>query len=76
MSVANSASTWRQMPQGDPATGPAVTTTHATGSRSPAVTMAAMADRSAHSVAPKVAFSTLQPAWIRPDRVSKAAPTR
>ncbi len=62
MSRANSASTWRQIPHGAPGLGPDVTTTHARGARSPADTMAAIAERSAHEVAPYVAFSTLQPA--------------
>ena len=52
MSRANSASTWRQMPHGEPGAGPAVTTAQATGSLSPAATMAPMAERSAHNVAP------------------------
>jgi hypothetical protein len=41
----------------------------------PAATAAAMAFRSAHTVSPYDAFSTLQPAWVRPFSSSAAAPT-
>jgi hypothetical protein len=50
------------MPHGAAGWGPALTTAHATGWESPALTIAAMADLSAQSVAPYVAFSTLHPA--------------
>jgi hypothetical protein len=62
MSLANSMSTWRQMPQGAAGRGPALTTAHATGWVSPAATITATADLSAQRVAPYVAFSTLHPA--------------
>ena len=60
--AANSASTCRQMPHGAPGCGPGGHHDAGDGSRSPAATMAATADRSAQRVAPKVAFSTLHPA--------------
>ena len=75
MSRANSANACRQMPQGGAGRPPPTTTTHATGSRWPAATMATSADLSAQTVAPNVAFSTLQPAKTRPCLVTMAAPT-
>ena len=47
----------------------------ASNSRSPALTAAARAARSAQMVGEKEAFSILQPVNTLPDRVSSAAPT-
>ena len=58
-----------------PGRGPPVATAMATGSRSPAATICAMAPRSAQIVAPYDAFSTLQPAKTAPLFVRIAAPT-
>ena len=74
-SRANSASVCRQAPQGVPITGPGVTTTIATGSRSPAATIWRMAERSAQRESPYEAFSTLHPAKMTPFAVWSAAPT-
>lgn len=71
----NSASAWRQRPHGR--TGPSVSATTAIASktRSPADTAEKSAVRSAQTVAPKEAFSTLAPAYTRPERARSAAPT-
>ena len=76
MSSANSDNTWRHIPHGDPGSGPAVTTTHKTGSRSSAAIIFTTAKRSAQIVAPYEAFSTLHPVNTLPVRVRMAAPTR
>src|SRR4029079_3250587 len=70
----SSVNTWRQAPQGV-ATGSATTAT-ARIRFAPAATAAATALRSAQTVRPYDAFSTLQPACTRPRSSSTAAPTR
>ena len=74
--AANSFSCWRHRPHGGQSSAPSVRMTTSTISRSPAVTMAAMAALSAHSVRPYDAFSTLVPACSPPLAVRRQAPTR
>jgi len=59
---ANSASCWRQRPQGEHGSARSVNTTTSVISRSPAATMAPMAVASAHCPTGYAAFSTLHPA--------------
>ena len=73
---ANSASTCRQIPQGAAGADPSVAITSEVKLRSPCATADSTAARSAQIVAPKDAFSTLQPVNVLPPAVASAAPTR
>jgi len=73
---ANSASTCRQIPQGAAGMDPSVAITSDVKRRSPSPIADSTAARSAQIVAPKDAFSTLQPVNVRPPTVASAAPTR
>src|SRR5215217_319532 len=70
----NSHRTWRHAPHGGVGRSSSVTTARQSIRRSPAVTAANAAFRSAHIVMPYEAFSTLTPAKIRPP-ANAAAPT-
>jgi len=72
-SSANSARTCRQAPHGG--TPPCEATASARNWVAPAAIAAQIAARSAQTVRPYDAFSTLQPTWIRPVSSSSAAPT-
>ena len=74
--AANSRRRCRQPPQGVTSASPSPTTTISAMTRSPAATMAEMAPASAQMPRGNEAFSTLQPAKIRPEAARKAAPTR
>src|ERR1700732_3315470 len=76
MSPQNSHINWRHAPQGGVSISVSVKTAMALNPRSPSLTALKIATRSAQMVSPYVAFSTLQPAKIRPDVLRKAAPTR
>src|SRR5579864_6379895 len=72
----NSHRIWRHDPHGGVSASVSVTTATASNPRSPSEIALKMATRSAHSVNPYVAFSTLQPLNILPDLARTAAPTR
>src|SRR5262249_60942240 len=72
----NSQINWRHAPHGGVRESASVTTAIASKPRSPSEIALKMATRSAQTVSPYVAFSTLQPAKIRPEVARKAAPTR
>src|SRR2546429_3954213 len=72
----NSQINWRQAPQGGVNVSVSVTTEMASKPRSPSLMALKMAMRSAHTVRPYVAFSTLQPPKILPEAARRAAPTR
>src|SRR6267142_1512238 len=71
----NSQITWRHAPQGGVSLSVSVTTAMASKPRSPSLMALKMAMRSAQTVRPYVAFSTLQPPKILPDVARRAAPT-
>ena len=71
----NSASTWRQAPQGIVANAVGVYTASASSLRAPCATAWQIALRSAQFDNPNDAFSTLALLWISPLSVSTAAPT-
>src|SRR5215467_108703 len=72
----NSQISCRQAPQGGVSESVSVTTAIASNPRSPSLIALKIATRSAQTVSPYVAFSTLQPPKIRPDVARNAAPTR
>src|SRR5215813_8777016 len=72
----NSQMSWRQAPQGGVSESVSVTTAMASKPRSPSLMALKMATRSAQTVRPYVAFSTLQPPKMRPEVARRAAPTR
>src|SRR5229473_2969661 len=72
----NSQINWRQAPQGGVSVSVSVTTAMASKPRSPSLIALNMAMRSAQTVRPYVAFSTLHPPKIRPEVRRSAAPTR
>src|SRR6266704_1320648 len=72
----NSQINWRHAPQGGVNVSVSVTTQMASNPRSPSLIALKIATRSAQTVSPYVAFSTLQPPKIRPDVARSAAPTR
>src|SRR5882724_12953687 len=72
----NSQINWRQAPQGGVRVSVSVTTAMASKPRSPSLIPLKMAMRSAQTVRPYVAFSTLQPPKTRPELARTAAPTR
>src|SRR5580704_7635113 len=72
----NSQMIWRQAPQGGVKRSTSVTTAIASNPRSHSDMALKIATRSAQHVRPSVAFSTLQPVWMRPDFARTAAPTR
>src|SRR5262249_12626479 len=72
----NSQMSWRQAPQGGVSESVSVTTAMASKPRSPSLMALKMATRSAQTVRPYVAFSTLQPPKILPEVARRAAPTR
>src|SRR6202030_3503259 len=76
MSPQNSQMSWRQAPHGDVSVAVSVTTAMASKPRSPSLMALKMATRSAQTVRPYVAFSTLQPPKILPEVARRAAPTR
>src|SRR5258708_14571805 len=71
----NSQINWRQAPQGGVNVSVSVTTEMASNPRSPSLIALKIAMRSAHTVRPYVAFSTLQPPKILPEVARSAAPT-
>src|SRR5690606_19721934 len=73
---ASSARTWRHAPQGATGSGPSVTSASATRPRIPRATAENTATRSAQTVRPYEAFSTLHPVATAPSTESTAAPTR
>src|SRR5467141_2759401 len=72
----NSQINWRHAPQGGVSLSVSVTTAMASKPRSPSLMALKMAMRSAQTVRPYVAFSTLQPPKILPEVARSAAPTR
>src|SRR3981081_2281757 len=72
----NSQINWRQAPQGGVSASVSVTTEMASKPRSPAFMALKVSMRSAQTVRPYVAFSTLQPPKILPEVARRAAPTR
>jgi len=72
----NSAKTCRHAPHGITGSSESDTIIMAWNSLSPCCTAFPTQTRSAHIVSPKEIFSTLQPAKIRPETESKAAPTK
>src|SRR5712692_2709276 len=72
----NSQINWRQAPQGGVNVSVSVTTEMASNPRSPSLIALKIATRSAQTVRPYVAFSTLQPPKILPEVARSAAPTR
>src|SRR5712664_3172669 len=72
----NSQISWRHAPQGGVSVSVSVTTAIASKPRSPSLIALKMAMRSAQTVRPYVAFSTLQPPKILPEVARSAAPTR
>src|SRR5215472_18089519 len=72
----NSQISWRQAPQGGVSVSVSVTTEMASNPRSPSLIALKIATRSAQTVNPYVAFSTLQPPKILPEEARSAAPTR
>src|SRR5260370_38435138 len=72
----NSQINWRHAPQGGVNVSVSVTTEMASNPRSPSLIALKIAMRSAHTVRPYVAFSTLQPPKILPEVARSAAPTR
>src|SRR6267142_955846 len=72
----NSQISWRHAPQGGVSVSVSVTTAMASKPRSPSLIALKIAMRSAQTVSPYVAFSTLQPPKILPDVARSAAPTR
>src|SRR5712692_8365710 len=72
----NSQINWRQAPQGGVSVSVSVITEMALKPRSPSLMALKMATRSAQTVRPYVAFSTLQPPKILPEVARSAAPTR
>src|SRR5713226_9864145 len=72
----NSQINWRHAPQGGVRASVSVTTEIASKPRSPSLMALKMATRSAQTVRPYVAFSTLQPPKILPEVARSAAPTR
>src|SRR6266487_153884 len=76
----NSASSWRQAPQGEAGGSTSVATTMRRNARAPApppsATAAPIAMRSAQIVSPYEALSTLVPTYTPPSAASRAAPTR
>src|SRR5882672_9954040 len=72
----NSQINWRHAPQGGVSVSVSVTTAMASKPRSPSLIALKMAMRSAQTVRPYVAFSTLQPPKILPEAARRAAPTR
>src|SRR6267378_1045830 len=72
----NSQINWRHAPQGGVSVSVSVTTAMASQPRSPSLIALKMAMRSAQTVRPYVAFSTLQPPKILPEVARSAAPTR
>src|SRR6266446_10749731 len=72
----NSQVSWRQAPEGGVNVSVSVTTEMASKPRSPSLIALKMAMRSAQTVRPYVAFSTLQPPKILPEVARRAAPTR
>src|SRR5205823_6571305 len=76
----NSASSWRQAPQGDAGGSTSVATTMRRNPRAPApppsATAAPIAMRSAQIVSPYDALSTFVPTYTPPSAASRAAPTR
>ena len=71
-----SQSTWRQAPHGDAGGSASVTTATARNFRAPSEIALKTAVRSAHTVRPYDADSTLQPVKIVPSSARSAAPTR
>src|SRR6266581_3682038 len=72
----NSQINWRHAPQGGVNVSVSVTTQMASNPRSPSLMALKIATRSAQTVRPYVAFSTLQPPKILPEVARSAAPTR
>src|SRR3989442_14073478 len=72
----NSQINWRHAPQGGVNVSVFVTTQMASNPRLPSLIALKIATRSAQTVRPYVAFSTLQPPKIRPEVARSAAPTR
>src|SRR6267378_1608839 len=72
----NSQINCRHAPHGDVSESVSVTTAMASNPRSPSLIALKIATRSAQTVSPYVAFSTLQPPKILPDVARSAAPTR
>src|SRR5439155_24190226 len=72
----NSQMSWRHAPHGGVKASVSVTTAMASKPRSPSLIAVKMAMRSAQTVRPYVAFSTLQPPKILPEVARSAAPTR
>src|SRR6266403_226372 len=72
----NSQINWRHAPQGGVSLSVSVTTAMASKPRSPSLMALKMAIRSAQTVRPYVAFSTLQPPKNLPEVARSAAPTR
>src|SRR4029077_1104067 len=72
----NSQINWRQAPHGGVSASVSVTTEIASNPRSPSLIALKMAMRSAQTVRPYVAFSTLHPPKILPEVARSAAPTR
>ena len=71
----NSHRIWRQAPQGGVSVSVSATTATRRNWRAPSETALKTATRSAQSVRPYEAFSTLQPVWMRLAESSSAAPT-
>src|SRR5882762_7674479 len=72
----NSQINWRHAPQGGVSVSVSVTTAMVSKPRSPSLIALKMAMRSAQTVRPYVAFSTLQAPKILPEVARRAAPTR